>query len=54
VSAGVLVPQGCSRCDGPIECCEFCEATDCRTPICHRCLRLAVGQAVVQPHAHGG
>jgi hypothetical protein len=46
--------QPCSSCGRLIDCCEFCEATDCRTPICYRCLQLAVGQAVAQPHAHGG
>jgi hypothetical protein len=44
----------CFRCGRPIERCEFCEATGCRTPICHGCLQVALGQALPQPHPHGG
>jgi hypothetical protein len=29
-----LAVQPCSRCDRPIDRCEFCDAADCRTPIC--------------------
>jgi hypothetical protein len=49
-----LVVQRCSRCHRPIDCCEFCDAPDCRTLICYRCLGVALGQAIPQPHAHGG
>jgi hypothetical protein len=48
------VVERCSRCHRPIDCCEFCDATDCRTPICYRCLGVALGQTVPQPHTHGG
>jgi hypothetical protein len=46
--------RSCSRCDRPIDRCEFCEATDCRTPVCYGCLQVALGQALPQPHPHGG
>lgn len=49
-----LTVQACSTCGEPIDCCELCEAADCRTPICHGCLQVALGQAIPQPHAHGG
>jgi hypothetical protein len=54
MTQGVPAVQPCSSCDRPIDCCAFCEATACRTPICHGCLQVAVGQAIAQPHAHGG
>src|SRR6266511_1743320 len=44
----------CSRCARPIDRCEFCEATDCRTPVCYGCLQVALVQALPQPHPHGG
>ncbi len=46
--------QRCSQCDRRIDCCEFCQATSCRSPICYGCVQVALGQAVPQPHAHGG
>jgi hypothetical protein len=49
-----LVVQSCSGCGRPIDCCEFCDAADCGTPICHGCVRVVLGQAVPQPHPHGG
>jgi hypothetical protein len=54
MTEGPPAVQACSRCNRPIDCCEFCDATKCRAPICYGCLRVAVGQAVPQPHAHGG
>jgi hypothetical protein len=44
----------CDRCGTNIECCAVCEGDECSDAICYRCLRLAVGQAVAQPHVHGG
>jgi hypothetical protein len=49
-----LAVRPCSSCGMPTDCCEFCDAPDCRTPICYSCLRVALGQAIPQPHAHGG
>jgi hypothetical protein len=54
MTEGALAAQPCSRCDRRIDCCEFCDTTVCRTPICYGCLQVAVGHAVPQPHAHGG
>ena len=44
----------CSRCGIAIECCTLCEKTDCRERLCYRCVRIAIGQELRQPHAHGG
>jgi hypothetical protein len=44
----------CSKCGKPIEVCACCEKPDCEPAICYACLRVAVGQALPQPHAHGG
>ncbi|MGI8616068.1 MAG: hypothetical protein ACR2L4_04700 [Actinomycetota bacterium] len=44
----------CLVCGRPIDLCEFCERIDCGTAICYRCLNLALGQAIAQPHQHGG
>jgi hypothetical protein len=44
----------CSRCGWPVDCCEFCDGTDCRTPICYECMQVDLGQALPQPHPHGG
>jgi len=49
-----LAARPCSRCDRPIDGCELCEDPGCRVPICYRCLQVALGQAVPQPHTHGG
>jgi hypothetical protein len=49
-----LAALRCSRCDRPIDRCEFCDASDCRTPICYGCVRVALGETVPQPHTHGG
>jgi hypothetical protein len=54
MSEATVPAEPCSRCERPIDCCEFCDATDCRSPICYRCLQVALGQAGAQPHAHGG
>ena len=44
----------CIVCRTEVEVCAFCEEDGCRKPICQGCLLLAVGQAVPQPHEHGG
>jgi hypothetical protein len=54
MSEAPLTVRSCSRCGKPVDCCEFCDATDCRTPISYGCVRVALGQTLPQPHAHGG
>jgi hypothetical protein len=44
----------CSQCGVEIDCCEFCDGRDCASAICYGCLNVALGQAMQQPHAHGG
>lgn len=44
----------CSECQREIDCCEFCDETDCGAAICYRCVNRALGQAMPQPHRHGG
>ncbi|HYV01254.1 MAG TPA: hypothetical protein VEM93_02790 [Actinomycetota bacterium] len=44
----------CSRCDRDIDSCEFCDEPECPSAICGRCVDLALGQAIAQPHGHGG
>lgn len=44
----------CTTCDDPVECCAFCDEEECDRPICYGCLNEALGQAVAQPHGHGG
>jgi len=44
----------CSICGARIECCEACGDEPCPEAVCFRCLYLGVGQAVPDPHAHGG
>ena len=46
--------RSCSACEAPIDCCEFCDRTDCRSAMCHRCLREALRQAKPRLHDHGG
>jgi hypothetical protein len=50
-SAPVLT---CSECGDEIDCCALCEGEDCRIAICYEHLREATGQAMPQPHEHGG
>ena len=54
MTEGPLAVRPCWRCARPIDRCEFCDAADCPTPICYRCVQVALGQAIPQPHAHGG
>jgi hypothetical protein len=44
----------CGRCGRAIDGCAFCQKEDCRDLLCYRCVRLALRQQVVEPHAHGG
>jgi len=46
--------EKCSRCGRSIELCACCDELDCGAPICYACLNAALGQAMPQPHAHGG
>lgn len=55
-----MSPQGpretrCSRCRRTIDQCACCDDPECNAKaICNECLRLALGQAMPHPHAHGG
>jgi hypothetical protein len=44
----------CSECETAIECCEVCDDEPCTEAVCYRCLNLAMGQMVPDPHPHGG
>jgi hypothetical protein len=44
----------CVSCGDPVEICEACEREDCEATTCLECLRVEVGQALPQPHTHGG
>lgn len=44
----------CKQCEVAVECCAVCEREDCSDLMCYRCLRLALGLTLPQPHAHGG
>jgi hypothetical protein len=50
-AAGTLT---CTRCGATVERCAFCERDECAEAICYRCLRLALGESLAQPHEHGG
>jgi hypothetical protein len=55
VSQAAAAQKRCSRCRRTIEDCACCDDRECDAKaICYECLRLAVGQAVAHPHAHGG
>jgi hypothetical protein len=47
-------PCICRGCGTPIECCEFCERTDCPAAVCYRCLNVDLRQTLAHPHLHGG
>lgn len=49
-----VVAMACVMCESSIDRCEFCEEFVCRSPMCHRCLAEALGQAMAHLHAHGG
>ena len=44
----------CSTCEESIAECELCDERDCRRAICYGCITVALGEAMAQPHAHGG
>ncbi len=44
----------CTECGASIECCEFCDEVTCQAATCFECVNVALGQAVAQPHGHGG
>ena len=44
----------CCGCGTVIEYCEVCGDEPCPQAVCLRCLSLAVGQSVPEPHTHGG
>ena len=44
----------CTRCGTVVEVCAVCEREVCGDAVCYRCLRVAVRQALPQPHVHGG
>jgi hypothetical protein len=54
MSEAPLAVRPCSRCGRLVDCCEFCDDADCRTPTCYGCVQVVLGQALQQPHAHGG
>ena len=47
-------PSGCTRCSGAIVACAVCDREGCPHLLCYRCVRIALGQEVPQPHGHGG
>jgi hypothetical protein len=54
MSAGGHAALTCSQCDRGIEWCEFCDEMNCPFALCYRCVNEALGQALAQPHPHGG
>ena len=44
----------CAHCGTSIEWCEFCDESACQAAACFECVNEALGQAVPQPHTHGG
>ncbi len=44
----------CERCGAVVERCAFCDQGQCRDPLCYRCVRIALGLEIPQPHGHGG
>jgi hypothetical protein len=34
--------------------CACCDEPDCPAAICFRCVNVAAGQEMAQPHVHGG
>ena len=46
--------MGCGQCGGAIDGCEFCGESECRCPLCYECVNTVLGQALAQPHGHGG
>jgi hypothetical protein len=46
--------QACGSCGRDVEVCFFCERQDCDDAQCYRCVVVALGEFVPQPHDHGG
>lgn len=44
----------CKTCDCVVEVCAFCERADCPVVVCFGCMQTSLGQAIPQPHTHGG
>ena len=44
----------CCDCGRTIDLCAFCDRDECAVASCHVCIRLALGEALAHPHAHGG
>ncbi|HEX2025973.1 MAG TPA: hypothetical protein VHH92_06225 [Actinomycetota bacterium] len=44
----------CTDCDREVEGCSLCEREACDRALCYRCMVLTIGQAVPEPHGHGG
>lgn len=44
----------CTNCGVILEICAFCERDQCPEAICYRCLRIALGESMAEPHVHGG
>jgi hypothetical protein len=44
----------CGTCDCVIECCAFCDDEHCPKAVCYSCLIVAIGEAIPEPHTHGG
>ncbi len=44
----------CERRGAAVERSAFCDQEQCRDPLCYRCVRIALGLEIPQPHSHGG
>jgi hypothetical protein len=44
----------CDSCGRDVEMCFFCEREGCDRAVCYRCVVVALGEFVPQPHDHGG
>ena len=44
----------CTHCGREIEFCSFCDSTECPVACCYGCLVIALGEAKLPIHAHGG
>lgn len=49
---GLRLP--CSNCGRGTDECVFCQDPDCHRVICHSCLIVELGEAMREPHDHGG
>jgi hypothetical protein len=54
MSVTAVVMESCSRCAALIDVCAFCNEPGCGAAICYGCLNVALGQAMANPHSHGG